>query len=394
MTDPIRDAARPFHGDSLTALLPATTRVLGLGEPTHGVEAFPELRNELFRHLVEHEGYRSVVLESDCLMALAVDAHVTAGTGVLDETMERGFSHGWGAYPANRELVAWMRAHNQERPPGERLHFYGMDGPLETAGAASPREALTFLYDHLAPHLDLPVSRADLDGLLGADEPWTNPAVMMDPSASVGRTPEARELRLVADDLRALLTAHSPHLIAATSPDDWWRADLHGRAAAGLLRHHAAMADPSPARVGTLMALRDTMMADNLDAIVRREERRGPTLVFSHNSHLQRSRSSMSWDGRRVEWWSAGAITAERLGDRYAVVAANFGTRGSDVPAPGSLEGILSGLPDARSVVDPKRLAEVLDRKPEHRIPADHTYASLDPSTLDLVDAVVFLREV
>lgn len=394
MTAPIRDAARPFTPESLTSLLPPTVRVLGLGEPTHGAEAFPELRNEFFRHLVEHEGYRSIAIESDGLMALAADAHVADGEGTLDEAMERGFSHGFGAYAANRELLAWMRAYNEERPPEERLHFYGLEAPLETAGAASPREALTSLHDYLAAHLDVPCGRADLDALLGPDEPWTNPAVMWDGSKSIGRSSEAEELRLVADDLRELLAENAPHLIAATSRDVWWRADLYGRAATGLLRYHAAMADTTPARIGKLLAVRDTMMADNLDAIVRREERRGPTLVFAHNSHLQRDRSSMRWGDQTAEWWSVGAITSAHLGDGYAFVAANFGTRGPDVPAPGSLEGILSGVPEARSVVDPVRLAEVLDRKPERRVPADHTYASLDPSTLDQVDAVVFVREI
>ncbi|MEV5572236.1 erythromycin esterase family protein [Spirillospora sp. NPDC052269] len=394
MTASIGDAARPFTGESLASLLPATTRVLGLGEPTHGAEAFLELRNEFFRHLVEHEGYRSIAIESDGLMAMTADAYATEGTGTLDEAVERGFSHDFGAYAGNRELLRWMRSFNDGRPPGDRVHFYGLEAPLETAGAASPRSALTQLRDYLAAHLDVPYSRADLDALLGADEPWTNPAVMMDPTASVGRTPEARELRLVAGDLRALLAANAPHLIAATSPDDWWRADLHGRAATGLLRYHAAMADTTPARVGSLLAVRDAFMAESLDAIVRREERRGRTLMFAHNSHLQRDRSSMTWDGQTVEWWSAGAIVAAHLGDGYAVVATNFGTRGSDVPAPDSLEGMLSGLPDARVAVDPVRLAEVLDRKPEPRVPADYTYAALAPSALDRIEAIAFIREI
>ncbi|WP_026411237.1 erythromycin esterase family protein [Actinomadura oligospora] len=394
MTASIRDAARPFTGESLASLLPATIRVLGLGEPTHGAEAFLDLRNEFFRHLVEQEGYRSITIESDGVAALIADAYVAGGLGTLDEAVERGFSHDFGAFAGNRELLRWMRAYNEERPPDERVRFYGLEAPLETAFAASPRGALTELHDYLAAHLGVPLTRASLDGLLGADDPWTNPAVMMDPTQSIGRTPEARELRLVADDLRTLLAMNAPGLITATSHDDWWRADLHGRAATGLLRYHAAMADTTPARVSTLLAVRDAIMAENLDAIVRREERRGRTLMFAHNSHLQRDRSRMGWGDQTVEWWSAGALAGAHLGDRYAVVAANFGTRGSDVPAPDSLEGMLSDLPDARSVIDPARLAEVLDRKPEPRVPADYTYAALDPSTLDRVDAIVFIREI
>ncbi|MFG3437451.1 erythromycin esterase family protein [Nonomuraea sp. NPDC047897] len=401
MTVSIRDAARPFTGAALTALLSPATRLLGLGEPTHGVEAFPELRNELFRHLVEHAGYRSITVESDCLSALAADAYVTDGTGTLDEAMSHGFSHRLGTSPANRELLRWMRAHNEQRPPDERLRFYGFDGPLEMTGPAGPRAALTALYDYLAAHLDLPCSRETLDELLGPDERWTDPAATTDPTRSVGRSPEAGRLRLIADDLRALLTAHTPHLTAATGPGDRWRAGLYARTAAGLLRYHAAMADTATTRVGTLMCLRDAMMADNLDAVVDREARRGPTLAFAHNRHLQRDKSRWllpagwgSLAGRTLEWWSAGAIVGSRLGDRYAFAATTFGARGSDVPAPGTVEGLLSTLPDERAVIDPVRLTATLDREPALRVPADPTYLPLDPATMDRADAIVFIRAI
>ena len=76
---------------------------------------------------------------------------------------------------------------------------------------------------------------------------------MMDPSRSVGQTPDARELRLFADDLVALLDAQTPHLIAASSREDWDRARLYGRTATGLLRYHRWMADPSPSRLTRLL---------------------------------------------------------------------------------------------------------------------------------------------
>ncbi|GIH22599.1 erythromycin esterase [Acrocarpospora phusangensis] len=384
----------PFTGDALTALLPPGIRLLGLGEPTHGVEAFLDLRNELFRHLAEHEGYRSIAIESDCLAAVHADAYVTGGAGTLDDAMSRGFSHGLGESDANRELLRWMRAHNEERPPHERLRFYGADGPLEITGPAAPRPALTAPHDYLAAHLDLPWSRETLDDLLGPDERWTSPAALMDPSQSIGRGPEARELRLIADDLRALLAGHAPHLTAATSADAWWHADLHARTAAELLRYHAGMADPTPARLGALMCLRDVMMAGNLDAIVRREARRGPTLVFAHNRHLQRDESRWQFAGQSLRWWSAGAIAGTHLGDRYAFAAMTFGSRGSDVPRPGTLEGFLSASPHDRAVIDPGRLAAGLDRELTLRVPADHTYFSLDPETIGQVDAIVFVRDI
>ncbi|GAA3444228.1 erythromycin esterase family protein [Planomonospora venezuelensis] len=381
----IKDTARPLDGAGVSAFLrslPAEPLLLGLGEARHFVGELGEVRNEIFRHLVEHEGYRSFAIESDCLMGLVVDGYLATGEGTLDDVMERGFSHGFGASPANRDLVRWMRAYNEEHDG--KLRFFGFDGPLEY-WAASPRQALTGLYDLLdGPLPRTVVARETLDTLLGPDDGWANEAAAMDPSRSIGRSAGARRLRLIADDLVALLDTQAPQL----SAQDRERAELYGRTATGLLRYHYWMADASPARWTRLSALRDAMMAANLRAVAEH----GPALVFSGNLHLQRNKSLMPLGDQRLEWWSAGAITATHLGDRYAFLASALGTLGDDIPAPDTVEGILSALPWDRSLVDARRLAEAVT-EPAARVSRDFAYFPLDPARLDTIDGVVFLRQ-
>ncbi|WP_242909010.1 erythromycin esterase family protein [Actinomadura terrae] len=378
----IQDMAGPLDGTGVSTFLrslPARPLLLGLGEARHFVAELGEVRNALFRHLVEHEGYRSFAIESDCLMGLIVDEHISTGAGTLDDVMEHGFSHGFGAAPANRELVRWMRAYNRDHD--EQLRFFGFDGPLEY-WAASPRQALTGLHDLLDG--PLPCTRETLDALLGPDERWSNEATAMDPSQSIGRSPDAQRLRLLADDLVALLDTQAPQL----STEDRERAALYGRTATGLLRYHYWMADSSPVRWARLSALRDAMMAANLRAIAEH----GPALVFSHNLHLQRGRSHMSFGEEKLEWWSAGAITATHLKDRYAFLASAFGTTGDDTPPPDTVEGALSTLPWDQALVDPHRLAETLPT-PTPRVSPDFAYFPLDPSQLDLIDGIIFLNQ-
>lgn len=148
MTAATTAAVPVVDASTVRTLLPVTPRLLALGEPTHGEADLLDLRNDLFRQLVEQEGYRTIAIESDCLMGLVVDDHVTSGAGTLDEAMERGFSHGWGAFPGNRELVRWMRAYNDGRPASEQVRFAGFDGPLEITaprapGRPSPRSTAT-----------------------------------------------------------------------------------------------------------------------------------------------------------------------------------------------------------------------------------------------------------
>lgn len=143
MATDIKDTAHAVEAAAVMRLLPGRPRLLALGEPTHGEDALLDLRNELFRQLVEQEGYRTIAIESDCMMGLVVDDYVTSGTGTLDEVVVQGISHGWGTSAANRELVRWMRAYNVRadddgRPASERLRFAGFDGPLEMTHAASP----------------------------------------------------------------------------------------------------------------------------------------------------------------------------------------------------------------------------------------------------------------
>ncbi|MEU6789069.1 erythromycin esterase family protein [Nonomuraea angiospora] len=378
----IKDTARPVDGASISAFLqslPARPLLLGLGEARHFVGELGELRNEIFRHLVEHEGYRSFAIESDCLMGLLVDDYVTTGAGTLDDVMERGFSHAFGTAPANRELVRWMRAYNEEHE--EKLRFFGFDGPLEY-WAASPRQALTGLHDLLDG--PLVCGRETLDTLLGPDERWSNEATAMDPAQSIGQSADAQRLRLIADDLLAALDTQAPQL----SAEDRERAELYGRTAIGLLRYHYWMADASPERWARLSALRDAMMAANLRAIAGN----GPALVFSSNLHLQRNRTLMPFGDQQLEWWSAGAIASTYLGDRYAFLASAFGTVGDDIPSPDTAEGILSTLPWDHSLIDARRLAEAVT-KPAKRVSHDFAYFPLDPAQLDTIDGVVFLKQ-
>ncbi|MFF8371812.1 erythromycin esterase family protein [Streptomyces lydicus] len=397
MATDIKETTHAVEAASVMKLLSARPRLLALGEPTHGEDTLLDLRNELFRQLVEQEGYRTVAIESDCMRGLVVDDYVTSGTGTLDEVMEHGFSHGWGTSAANRELVRWMRAYNDGRPAPERLRFAGFDGPLEITGAASPRQALTALHGYLAARVDaglFPCTAETLDRLLGTDDRWTNTAAMMDPAQSVGKSAEANELRLLADDLVSLLDEQTPHLITATSRDDWDRARLYGRTATGLLRYHSWMADTSPSRMTRLVSLRDRMMADNLRAVAERS----PALVHAHNGHLQRDKSTMRMGGLPLEWWSAGALVSAHLGEEYAFLATALGTlrhQGVDTPAPDTVEGLLYALPQDRCVVDAPRLATALgDTRPAPRVSPWFGYAPLDPAHLAGIDGLVFVKDV
>ncbi|MFC0623682.1 erythromycin esterase family protein [Kribbella deserti] len=367
-------------------LLTTSCELLALGEPTHQEPAFPQLRNDLFAQLTS-AGFRSIALETDRVAAYAVDAFVQHGKGSLEMAMREGFSHGLGTLEANRQLVAWMCDYNDNRPANERLTFHGFDTPVEMMSAPSPRAYLEYARDFLG--LDV-----ELASLVGADELWSRSEAILDPAESIGATPEADRLQIIADDLLTELYARAPERTAATSRAEWFKAKTHLTAGLGLLRYHRQSAqrmEPST-RVSRLLATRDALMAQNLFDIRAIESRRGPTLVFAQNLHLQRNPSRWRLAGMDLTWFPAGAIVSSVVGDRYTFVAGSLGSSaalGLGEPSPDTYEGLLQsristwGL-TAASTVAPADVRT--DTKPEQG------YFPLDRATVNCADAILHIN--
>ena len=343
-------------GRALDDLIATSPALFGLGEPTHGIEAFPLLRNDILAHLADR-GYRSIALETDFFAAHIVNDYVTGGPADIDTVLATGFSHGFGGIPGNRELVEWLRAHNADRPPHDRIHFHGFDAPVEYSGAPSPRRALEAVIDRLPP-----AALRDLDALLGDEADWTNPAAMYDPAASIGRSDRARALRAIADDLASAV-----------------RDNDHVRTAVGLLRYHEAMATPGPDRIATLLSVRAEMMAGNLLAIVAREQERGPTLVFAHNAHLHHAPTSTN----------AGARIARTLGERYVFIATDANPRST----PDTLQGVLAEATTRRTLFPTPALRATLPPSIGQGEPIVRGHIPLTPDDLAGAEAVIFIAD-
>lgn len=376
------------------------SRLLALGEPFHGEETFPRLRNDLLRGLVDRDRCRCVALESDCLAGRLVDDHVRGGTWHLDQVMADGISHGFGASPANRALVEWLGEHNGTRPSADQVRFAGFDAPMENSaesGAHSPRAALDILHTFLtANSATVPHTWDRIEELLGDEARWTNPAATMDPSQSIGDTAEVRELRLIADDLGRLLTSQAPRFTEDDSAEALRDAELAARTASGLLAYHAVLARTDPQeRMESCMGIRDAMMAANLHALATREHDHGhgPVLAFTHNEHLRRNAS------RNVRWSPAGAHLSRGYGPDYVAIATAIGSaphRGIDEPPANTVEGLLAATTSEPRLIPLAELTQLVAENAAltRRATENRGYFPLDPATLTDFDAVLFLPHI
>ncbi|GAA3667371.1 hypothetical protein GCM10022237_29160 [Nocardioides ginsengisoli] len=247
--------------------LAAGARVVALGEAAHHVADLHELRDRVFRMLVEEHGFTALVLESGFAEGLGLQAWVAGGPGSVEQAAREGITYGFGdAVEVHRQL-GWMREHGG-------LRVYGMD---VSGASTSPGPAVRALLERIAPEVgDGGVrDRADLGGRVEAAVRWA------------GLDDGERE-RLRAD-LRALAA--------------------RGRAAGDAIAERLA---------ASVLAFaddqdRDAFMADTVRWILEREER---ILVSAHNGHVQRT----PWDGMPV----LGGLLAPVLGGELVVVGTTY----------------------------------------------------------------------
>lgn len=128
--------------------VPENVQVVGLGEASHGVKEYQQMKAEVFKALVNNNGCRTFIIEGDFGGALKVDAYIHGGEGTAEDIVKE---IGFRIYDTQEmaDLVTWMRTYNEMAPAGEDLHFYGMDMQRYD----NNKEYLFSILDQAAPEL-------------------------------------------------------------------------------------------------------------------------------------------------------------------------------------------------------------------------------------------------
>jgi erythromycin esterase len=312
--------------DTFVSALDKSVEILGLGEALHGGEEILQFRNRLFQRLVEQHGYSAIAIESSFPRSRMANDFVKGKISAsYDAIQEDSFSHGFGRYNGNRELLEWMRQYNENSP--NKVHFYGFDAPTDMS-ADSPRHLLNFVLDYFSS-LDSGEAekyRLAIESLIGEDALWENPEIAMNPSLGRGLSTEASALRIDTENLISALQERSPEFIAAKGLEAFKEVMHYAMQARQLLGYHAALATPSSVRQGHLLSIRAAMMLYNLNYIASRERPRGKVLVFAHNTHLQVSKVEWQFGAEQVHWWPVGAHLQALYASRYAAIASAVGS--------------------------------------------------------------------
>ncbi|MFB6126644.1 MAG: erythromycin esterase family protein [Halolamina sp.] len=313
------DADRGVFGPFDDAI--ADAEVVGLGEATHGTREFFELKHRLVRWLAAEHDLGAFVMEANLPEARTVDEYVVHGRGDPAAALADVYFWTWQVQ-AVRDLLAWLRAYNADRPLGDRVRVYGVDAQYARGAVA----ALSDQFETVAPEV-LTDCRDDLAVVDAGGEP-------MHQDDDLGARVAAAERLLPR--LREHLTERRGEHVATTDERAWEQAcrdvtvleqctDLR-RAWADRRRAADALdGDDSgdlPAQfVERTLRVRDRAMADNAAWVADRVD--GPVALWAHDAHLNRLEQRSRHTGATAT--SLGGHLADRYGDGYYALGFAFG---------------------------------------------------------------------
>jgi len=315
----IRETAEPIdnlESAAIDGLLErmGDSRLVLLGESTHGTSEFYRMRARITKALIERHGFDFVAVEADWPDAARVDDYVLGNVprSKLEFTAFSRFPTWMWRNEEVAELVNWMRARNMSQREGRRrVGFHGLDlYSMFTSMAA----VLSYL-DEVDPSAAR-VARSRY----GTLTPWQKDPAAYGQAVLVGRY-ESSEKAVVAM-LREMLERRLEY----TQKDGarFFDATQNARVVADAERYYRAMYYGS----ARSWNLRDTHMFDTLQSLLAFY---GPTsrgIVWEHNSHVGDAAATEM--GSRGEL-NVGQLCREKFGSAAYIVG--FGTDHGTVAA-------------------------------------------------------------
>ena len=275
--------AEKIKGEELPGIdVPEGTRIVALGEATHGNKEFQELKKLVFQDMVENKGIRAFVLEADTGGCEAINRYIHGGEGTLEEATE---TLGFQIYRTDEmaDLISWMKSYNEKAKEGQDIRFYGFD-------MQDKEYELRYVIEALKEY---GISTAGLDQLMDG----------VDYSDEFSREDREKILSEVRD---ILLENHD-------------QAAAHY---ADVLIQNSKLFDEYENNPNGSFGLRDTLMAENVMWILAQEEQLGNKMIFicGHNGHMEQFGTYRGGNDKVM-----GNILADKVGsDAYFSIGTDF----------------------------------------------------------------------
>jgi erythromycin esterase len=319
------EAPVPEHSDLLPLKkMIGSSRIVALGEGTHGTSEFFKMKHRIVRFLAEEMGFTVFAIEANMPEARAVNRYVLTGKGDPKKALSGLYFWTWDTSEV-LAMIEWMKDFNLSGKG--RMTFYGFDMQFPDVAMTNVRRF---------------VDKADPEFVDTLDELFMQ---ISEVSQSVRKTRDRSQIQWrkwydAAKQVREHLASRRDYY--AQSLDalevDWAIQDA-------LVILQAVEANMPGKRS------RDESMADNLDWILSHNPPETKVVTWAHNGHVSKSLGT---------YRSMGSFLSERHGDDMIVFGFAFhegeytavGNNGINVydtspSEPGSVEWFLksSGIP-------------------------------------------------
>lgn len=256
-------------------------RFVLLGEATHGSHEFYRIRAEITKRLIQEKGFGAVAAEADWPDAYRINRYIRGVGRDLDAVdsladFERFPQWMWRNADV-LDFVGWLRTHNDQiAEQAHRVGFYGLDLYSLHGSMAAVLAYLDARDPEAARRARARYACFDVFG----EEPQDYGQTI-----ALGLAPDCEEevLGQLVDLIkrRGNLLRHD----GVIAEDAQFEAEQNARVVAHAEEYYRMM------YLGGVSTwnLRDTHMADTLDALAAHLERRGRTgkiIVWAHNSHV------------------------------------------------------------------------------------------------------------
>lgn len=270
--------------------IPENTKIVALGEASHGNVEFQQLKLSLFQNLVENDGVRAFALEGDYGGCEYVNRYIHGGEGTARQAAA---AIGFAIYRTDEmaDLISYMRKYNETAKDGDDLRFYGFD-----------MQRWSYNLQYLIEACEKAgIDVTELKKLEDTEEQHSEYDVEQQ-SKVITEIKEELQKSDVKDIAQADHLADT--LLQNISFGKVFNSALEGN------------------------ALRDKLMAENVMWILSMEEQRGNSCIFisGHNGHIERS-GNYGTDNRVM-----GNILSDELGEGYFAIGTDFYKTNCNLP--------------------------------------------------------------
>jgi erythromycin esterase len=243
------------------------TKIIGLGEATHGTIEFVKMRKRLIQFLVTQMHFKALVLESSYASCEPINDYVLFGKGDRASLLT---SQGYTCWDNEdfSSILDWLREYNQKVPASQKVRFYGMDLCYNEGGRR-------YITSYLKSYAGEKNASADsLFQVLGSEE--SNWPTRIDQN-------KLQQSYIPLQNLVSYFDIDEKKLSARSGWQKWDSA-----------RHYlmvmqywvlANLNDTPKSLVGKFRD-RDESMTENLSYIIDREQPGTKFMIWAHNFHV------------------------------------------------------------------------------------------------------------